>query len=64
MIGIRVAGGIPDGLASRLAAARIYVSIRGDSIRVAPHLHNTEADIDRLFAVLAKSGVASDRACR
>ena len=54
MIGIRPSGGIPEGLTARLSAARVYVSVRGDSIRVAPHLYNTEADIERLFSVLAR----------
>jgi selenocysteine lyase/cysteine desulfurase len=27
--------------------------VRGDSLRVTPHLYNHEADIERLFAVLA-----------
>jgi selenocysteine lyase/cysteine desulfurase len=31
----------------------VYVSVRGDSIRVSPHLYNTAADIERLFATLA-----------
>ncbi len=53
MIGVRLPGGIPPDLIARLAAARIYVGLRGDSIRIAPHLYNTEADIDRLFSVLA-----------
>jgi selenocysteine lyase/cysteine desulfurase len=53
MIGIRVPGGLPLDLPSRLAAARVFVSVRGDSIRVAPHLYTTREDIDRLFSVLA-----------
>jgi selenocysteine lyase/cysteine desulfurase len=52
MIGIRLPGGIPGTLRSTLAAQKVYVSIRGDSIRVAPHLYNDLADIDRLFEVL------------
>jgi selenocysteine lyase/cysteine desulfurase len=55
MIGIRLPGGLPGGLAATLAAARIYVSIRGDAIRVAPHLYNTPSDIDRLFEVLRRT---------
>jgi selenocysteine lyase/cysteine desulfurase len=30
----------------------VYVSVRGDSIRVAPHLYNDTSDVDRLFSVL------------
>ena len=53
MLGIRFPGGLPAKLTTALAAANVYVSIRGDSVRVSPHLYNTSADIDRLFAVIA-----------
>jgi selenocysteine lyase/cysteine desulfurase len=52
MIGIRLSGGVPASLSAALAAAGVYVSIRGDFIRIAPHLYNNAADIERLFAVL------------
>ncbi|HEX8001608.1 MAG TPA: aminotransferase class V-fold PLP-dependent enzyme [Mycobacteriales bacterium] len=52
LMGLRFPDGLPAGLADRLAAERIFVSIRGDSIRVAPHVYNTEADCDRLLAAL------------
>jgi len=52
LIGIRHPDGLPHGLPEALAAAGVSVSVRGDSIRVAPHLHTTEADIDRLIQVL------------
>jgi selenocysteine lyase/cysteine desulfurase len=53
MIGIRLPGGVPASLPAALAAAGVYVSVRGDFIRVAPHLYNDGSDIERLFAVLA-----------
>jgi selenocysteine lyase/cysteine desulfurase len=40
-------------LFERLRAAKIYVSLREGSLRVSPYLYNTEADIDRLIAVLS-----------
>jgi selenocysteine lyase/cysteine desulfurase len=52
MIGIRLPGGIPDGLIKRLTEAKIYVSLRGDAIRVSPHVYNNRADVDRLFELL------------
>jgi selenocysteine lyase/cysteine desulfurase len=55
MLGIRFRGGLPAKLAAALAAANVYVSIRGDSVRVSPYLYNTNADIDRLFAAIASS---------
>jgi selenocysteine lyase/cysteine desulfurase len=36
----------------RLGEARIYASVRGNALRIAPHLYNNHADIDRLFDVL------------
>jgi len=36
-----------------LRAAKVIVSLREGTLRVAPHLYNTERDIDRLLAVLA-----------
>lgn len=52
LIGINFADGVPPHIAPALAAKNIFVSIRGDSIRVAPHIYNDKADIDRLFDVL------------
>jgi len=52
MLGVRVPGGIPDGLSARLAAHNVYVGIRGDAIRIAPHLHSEPSDVERLFATL------------
>jgi selenocysteine lyase/cysteine desulfurase len=54
MMGVRVPGGPPGDLGRRLAADDIYVSIRGDSIRIAPHVYNEPADIDRLFHALSR----------
>jgi len=52
MLGVQLPGGLPAGLADRLAEARVFVSIRGDSIRVAPHLYNDERDVQRFVSVL------------
>jgi len=54
MIGIRFRNGLPAGLAAALADANLYVSIRGNSLRVSPHLYNDAADIERLFGILAR----------
>ena len=40
-------------LYERLRAANVIVSLREGALRVAPHLYNTERDIDRLLSVLA-----------
>ncbi len=55
MIGIRPGGAIPAELPKALREANEFVSIRGDSIRVAPHVYNEAKDIDRLFAVMRRT---------
>jgi selenocysteine lyase/cysteine desulfurase len=52
LIGLRHPQGFPTDLPARLAAARVFASARGDSIRIAPHVYNTDADVERLFEVL------------
>jgi selenocysteine lyase/cysteine desulfurase len=52
MIGLMLGPGAPDDLATRLMRHDVFVSVRGPSVRVSPHLYNTEADIDRFFDVL------------
>jgi selenocysteine lyase/cysteine desulfurase len=37
----------------RLRAAKVAVALRGDRLRISPHLYSTEADVDRLLAALA-----------
>lgn len=58
MMGIRVQRDI-HGLAAALAGAGIYVGVRGDVVRVSPHVHNESRDIDRLIdAMRARLGSA------
>jgi selenocysteine lyase/cysteine desulfurase len=52
LLGIRFPDGIPAGLPARLSVERVYVSIRGDAVRVAPHVYNGEDDATRLLTVL------------
>ena len=54
-LGLRFRGGVPADLPAQLAAERVYVSVRGAAMRVTPHLWTTEADVERLFAVLRKT---------
>jgi selenocysteine lyase/cysteine desulfurase len=53
LMGVRLPRGTPGGLADALAAADVHVSIRGDSVRISPHVYNTVEDVDRLLEVLA-----------
>jgi selenocysteine lyase/cysteine desulfurase len=52
LLGVRFLDGVSSGLADALAAAQVFVSIRGDSMRVSPHVYNTTEDVDRLLDVL------------
>ena len=54
MIGVTKPGGFSAELPNLLAEEKVYVSLRGESVRVAPHLYNNEEEIDRLFAALKK----------
>jgi selenocysteine lyase/cysteine desulfurase len=54
-LGLRFRGGVPADLPSQLAAEHVYVSVRGAAMRVTPHLWTTDADVERLFAVLRKA---------
>ena len=54
MIGLRLGAQVPEDLAARLAEENVFVSVRGESVRVSPHLYNTQKDIERLFEVLRR----------
>ena len=55
MIGLKLGFDAPEDLAARLAAGGIFVSVRGESARISPHLYNTEQDVGRLFAGLEEA---------
>jgi selenocysteine lyase/cysteine desulfurase len=51
-LSVRFPGGLPQGIEERLAAADVHVSLRGERMRITPHLYNDEADVERLFSAL------------
>ena len=55
LMGLRFPEGVPTDLVEALSKNNIFVSVRGDSIRISPHLYNTGNDIDRFFETLASS---------
>ncbi|MDH3711374.1 MAG: aminotransferase class V-fold PLP-dependent enzyme [Cyclobacteriaceae bacterium] len=56
LFGIRLPAHINmDRLKHRLQEEQIYVSYRGDAIRVSPHLYNEPHDLDRLVACFQES---------
>ncbi len=52
LMGLRFPEGVPADLIERLSQSKIYVSVRGDSIRISPHLYNSETDIERFLTAL------------
>jgi len=58
LIGVRLPAGVEmEVLKSAIAAANIYVSFRGNSMRIAPNLYNDARDFERLlnvFLLMAK----------
>ena len=54
-LGLRFPEGLPRGLPDALAAAGVHVSVRGESMRITPHLYNTDEDAARLLDVLARA---------
>lgn len=45
---------VPAGLTDRLAAENVFVSLRGNSLRVTPHVYNNDEDAEKLISVLAR----------
>jgi selenocysteine lyase/cysteine desulfurase len=54
MVGLKLGSAAPEDLAARLAAEGVFVSVRGNSMRVSPHVYNTEEDVERLFEVIGR----------
>ena len=54
LTGLRFPDGAPMGVQDRLEAKGIHISMRGDTVRVSPHLWVKQADIDRLLEALAE----------
>jgi selenocysteine lyase/cysteine desulfurase len=52
MVGLEVRRGLSERIASSLAERNVYVAVRGSSIRVSPHMHSTESDLDALSDAL------------
>jgi selenocysteine lyase/cysteine desulfurase len=53
LVGVRApAGADLAAIAARLAERRVFVSLRGDAVRVSPHLYNTSADMAALVDAL------------
>ncbi len=53
-LGLTRDGGLPKNLVQRLADQNVYVSVRGPSVRITPHLYNDDVDVDRFVDALTK----------
>jgi selenocysteine lyase/cysteine desulfurase len=54
MIGLMLGPDAPDDLATQLTTHNVFVSVRGESVRVSPHLYNTERDVELFFEILER----------
>ncbi len=54
MVGITLEAPV-SGLAAALAEHGVHVSVRGNKLRISPHLYNTSEDIHTLFRVLKEA---------
>jgi selenocysteine lyase/cysteine desulfurase len=52
MVGAHLPQGFAGDFVGCLRAQQVFISQRGSSVRVAPHLHVTETDVEQLFAAL------------
>ena len=53
-LALRRKEGIPPAVPDLLAQEKVFVSLRGSSIRVTPHLYNSTSDIERLMSCLER----------
>jgi selenocysteine lyase/cysteine desulfurase len=51
---LRRKSGIPPDLTNHLAQQRIFVSVRGNSARVTPHVYNSAGDVECLLSCLRR----------
>ncbi len=61
-LALRRKAGIPKELPEMLAREKVFVSVRGSSIRVTPHVYNTVEDCERLIACLRRIAAAKTTA--
>jgi selenocysteine lyase/cysteine desulfurase len=55
LLGVTIPDDLRDTILPALAAADCYAAVRGRALRIAPHLHVTEDDVDRLIQALHKA---------
>ena len=55
MIGVRLPAGLPaSDVSQAMVKERVFVSVRGTSLRISPNVYNSAEDIERCFEVMGK----------
>ena len=57
-LALRRTTGIPPELPEILARQKVFVSVRGSSVRVTPHVYNSSKDVERLISCLRENAGA------
>lgn len=55
MLGLQLPRAAAHRVADALSAAGVTASVRGSSVRIAPHLHNNHDDVDRLLEAIGSA---------
>jgi len=55
LLGVQLPEHARDRVLSALAEANCFAALRGSSLRIAPHLHTTDEDVERLYEGLAQA---------
>ena len=53
-LGVQHSDGLPEDILEQLVEEKIFLSKRGDSLRISPHLYNNEADALSLISALKR----------
>jgi len=54
-LGLGFERGVPETLLAQLRKANVYVSVRGNTLRITPHVYNNDADVERLMHALERA---------
>jgi selenocysteine lyase/cysteine desulfurase len=46
---------VPSKLMQRLQESHIFISVRGTSLRITPHVYNSKAEIEKLLFVMEET---------
>jgi len=52
---LRTRGQVPAKLMQRLQESHIFISVRGTSLRITPHVYNSKAEIEKLLFVMKET---------